>query len=97
MVSQDKKIKPQWLQKSLVGFFLGLTLAYVIIAIFAWYGPGGIDADVKVQFNMWILSPIWLSIIAFTYLFKTAGNAFKSLMFLNAFFLSLFFILKVIS
>ncbi len=97
MVSQNKKIQPQWLQKSLVGFFLGLTLAYAIVALFAWYGPGGIDADVKVQFNMWIVSPIWLSIIAFTYLFKTAGNALKSLLLLNALCFSLFFILKVLS
>ncbi len=77
-------IQPHWWEKSLVGLFLGLTLSYLLVGLFAWYGPGGIDAEFKVQFNMWMVSPLWLSIVAFTFMFKTAGQAFRTLFFLNS-------------
>ena len=52
-LSQDEKIQPHWWRKSLIGFFMGLTFTYALIGIFAWYGPGGIDAETKVQFKIY--------------------------------------------
>ncbi|WP_348633892.1 hypothetical protein [Shewanella sp. WXL01] len=59
LLPQDK-IQPHWWRKSLISFFLGLLLSYGIVALFAWFGPGGLEMDMKVQFNMWMLSVIWL-------------------------------------
>ncbi|AQS37893.1 hypothetical protein Sps_02741 [Shewanella psychrophila] len=70
-LSKTEKIQPHWWQKSLAASVLGLTLAYAIIAIFAWFGPGGIDAPMKVQFNMWMVSLLWMPILAFSFMFKT--------------------------
>ena len=89
-----EKIQPHWWSKSFAGFILGLTLAYAIVALFAWYGPGGIDAPVKVQFNMWLISPIWLLILSFTYLFKTGKKAFFYLGSANILLYSIFLFLR---
>ena len=66
-LSQDEKIQPHWWRKSLIGFFMGLSFTYALVA---WFGPGGIDGPMKLQFNMWIISPISLSIMCFIFLFE---------------------------
>lgn len=88
------KIQPHWWRKSFIGIFLGLSFAYSIVALFAWYGPGGIEADIKVQFNMWMISPIWLTIIAFTFMFKTAKQALLYLLSANIISYAVFFALR---
>ncbi|QQX79413.1 hypothetical protein JK628_18060 [Shewanella sp. KX20019] len=75
-LTQAEKIQPHWWGKSLTASFLGLTLAFGLVAIFAWFGPGGIDAAMKVQLNMWLISLIWLPTLALSFLFKTAASAF---------------------
>ncbi len=87
------KIQPQWFSKTLVSGILGLTLAYGIIATFAWYGPGGIDADVKVQFNMWAITPIWLLVVSFSYLFKNVWRMVQWLVAANVITYGLYYIL----
>ncbi|MEI6894850.1 MAG: hypothetical protein V5789_09525 [Colwellia sp.] len=92
-----EKIQPHWWSKTLAGIFLGLSLSYALVIIFAWYGPGGIDAPAKVQFNMWIISPIWLLIFSFTYMFKTGLKAALYLLGANITAYSLFFFLGWLS
>ncbi|NTS78051.1 hypothetical protein HR060_14420 [Catenovulum sp. SM1970] len=96
-LQQADKIQPHWWRKTLIGLFLGLTLAYGLIASFAWFGPGGIDADVKVQFNMWMVAALWMLILPFIYLFKTAQAAFKYMLLANALAYGLFFVLGGVS
>ena len=74
-LTRAQKIQPHWWRKSLIAIVFGLTLTYGIVAIFAWFGPGGINAVMKVQFNMWLISLIWLPILTFIFLFKTAARA----------------------
>lgn len=93
-LTAEQKIQPHWWRKTLIGVFLGLSFAYSIIAIFAWYGPGGIDAPVKVQLNMWLVGLIWLLCLPFVYLFKTAGQAFKYLLIANMVGYAVFFALR---
>ena len=62
MTSPSRR-QPTWLGKTLAGTFLGLALSFIFVAFFAWYGPGGIDARDKVQFNMWMITPVWLTIL----------------------------------
>lgn len=88
------KRQPTWLGKSLAGAFLGLALAFIFTAFFAWYGPGGIDAQDKVQFNMWMTAILWLSIFSFTYLFNSNKQAWYVLGGLNIVLYGLFFILQ---
>jgi len=96
-LSAAEKIQPHWWTKTLAGLTLGLTLAYALVAIFAWYGPGGIDAPVKVQFNMWLISPIWLLILSFSFLFKTGLKAIGYLLLANIIFYGIFFALGWLS
>nr|WP_258405020.1 hypothetical protein [Shewanella psychrotolerans] len=75
LLSPVNKIQPQWWQKTLIASLLGFSLAYSIIGLFAWFGPGGIDAPTKVQFNMWLVCLLWLCILSLGFMFKTARNA----------------------
>lgn len=93
-LSALEKIQPHWWLKTFAGLTLGLTLSFALIGMFAWYGPGGIDAPVKVQFNMWMISPIWLIILTFSYLFKTGLKAFIYLGSANIMLYSLYFLLR---
>lgn len=93
-LSQAEKIQPHWWSKTIAGGVLGLTLSYSLVAIFAWYGPGGIDATTKVQFNMWLISPIWLLVLSLTYLFKTGLKAVMYLGAANLIFYTLFLLLR---
>lgn len=70
-LAEQDKLQPDWWTKSLAGLILGFTLALGLVGLFAWFGPGGIDADTKVQFNMWLITPIWLLILSFSFMFKT--------------------------
>lgn len=89
-----KKIQPTWLGKSLAGGFLGLALAFILMALFAWYGAGGIDTRDKVQFNMWMIPLLWLTIFSFTYLFNSSKQAWAVLGSLNIVLYSLFYIFR---
>ncbi|KZN54715.1 hypothetical protein N474_17550 [Pseudoalteromonas luteoviolacea CPMOR-2] len=77
-----KKIEPHWWGKTLAGIFAGFFLSIGIVGIFAWLGPDGLTQQIteeqrlwKTQFNMWIITPIWLLILSFVYLFKTSREA----------------------
>jgi len=93
-LTADQKIQPHWWLKTVAGVLLGFTLAYAFVAIFAWFGPGGITAPVKVQFNMWMISPIWLMVLSFSYLFKTGLKAVVYLTFANVIAYSVFFAMR---
>ena len=44
--------------------------------LFAWLSPGGIAADPgKVQFNMWLVAPLWAGVLSFVYLFRDSRRA----------------------
>ncbi|WP_428718235.1 hypothetical protein [Undibacterium curvum] len=72
-VKPQKKpaIHPDWWSKTLAGAVLALTLAFAVCGLFAWWGPGGISAPNKVQFVMWMITPLWLVIFSLVYLFHT--------------------------
>lgn len=69
------KIQPDWWLKISAGAIAGLAIAFGCVGLFAWFGPGGLDAPVKGQFNMWMVAPIWLPLFAGVFLFKTGIRA----------------------
>lgn len=87
-------IQPQWWRKTLIGLLLCLSLAYALVALFAWYGPGGIQAPVKVQLNMWLLAPLWLTFFSLSYLFTSWRTAAIKLGLANLLCWGLFFTLR---
>lgn len=98
MSRRDKaQIQPHWWSKSLAGIFPALTLSYGLVALFAWYGPGGIDAANKVQVNMWLITPIWLTIFSLVYLFPTGRKAWGWLLAANVLVFGLFALLRGLS
>lgn len=74
-LAEQEKLQPDWWTKTLAGLILGFFFALGLVGLFAWFGPGGIDADTKVQFNMWLITPIWLLILSFSFMFKTGLRA----------------------
>lgn len=68
-------MKPDWWSKTFAGAFLGGTLALALAGLFAWIGPGGIDAPEKAQFVMWMMAPMWMAVFSTVYLFRTGLRA----------------------
>lgn len=66
---------PDWISKTLAGGLAGLSLAFALVGLFAWFGPGGIAAHGKVQFNMWMVPVIWMGIFCPVYLFRSGARA----------------------
>lgn len=71
----NNKISPDWWTKTLAGAGLGLTLALALAGVFAWAGPGGIDAPNKTQAVMWSIAWIWMPVFALVYLFRSGAHA----------------------
>lgn len=68
-------IRADWWSKTLAGAVLGWTLALALSGLFAWLGPGGVDAPNKSQLVMWLIAPLWMLAFSFTYLFRTGLHA----------------------
>lgn len=68
-------LQPDWISKTLAGAVLGLALSVAVSGLFAWWGPGGIDAPDKVQFNMWVIPLYWMALWSLVYLFRTGLRA----------------------
>ncbi len=65
-----------WFGKTCAGVLLGFGLALALSGLFAWLGPDGIDAGSgKRQFNMWLMAPVWATVLSFVYLFRTSLRA----------------------
>ncbi|MBQ4809712.1 hypothetical protein A7985_04270 [Pseudoalteromonas luteoviolacea] len=82
MARNEGKIQPHWWSKTFAGIIAGFLLSIGIVGIFAWLGPDGLTQPIseetrlwKTQFNMWVITPIWLTILSFVYLFRTGVQA----------------------
>ncbi|KPH65427.1 hypothetical protein AMS58_06025 [Pseudoalteromonas porphyrae] len=75
-IKKSNRIAPDWWTKTIAATLLGYLLALGLVGLFAWFGPGGIDAKSKVQFNVWLTPLIWLLIVSFSFLFKSGLRAF---------------------
>lgn len=65
-----------WFGKSSAGLILGFGLALALSGLFAWLGPQGIAAgNGKVEFNMWLIAPVWCTVLGFVFLFRSSAQA----------------------
>lgn len=74
-MNPDTDFRPDWWSKTLAGCLPGFVIALTLTGLFAWLGPGGIDASDKVQFNMWAIAPLWMTLLGLVYLFRTGWQA----------------------
>lgn len=75
MSAKPDAIRPDWWSKTFAGAVLGATLALAFAGLFAWAGPGGINAREKAQFVMWIMAPLWMAVFSTVYLFRSGRRA----------------------
>mgnify|MGYP001168456324 FL=1 len=65
-----------WFGKATAGVILGFGLALASSGLFAWFGPGGILAGTgKTQLNMWLISPVWLTVLGLCFMFPSGRSA----------------------
>ena len=69
-----------WWCRSLAGAVLGATLALALSGLFAWWGPGGVDARDKMQFVMWLIAPLWMTALACVYFVRSGRHAVVALL-----------------
>ena len=89
-----REFHSHWWSKTLIGALLGLSLAYGLVALFAWFGPHGIEGKDKVQFNMWLVSPIWLTLFSLVYLFAHRRSALLYFVSANFLIFTVYFLLR---
>lgn len=77
------KIQRDWWLKSIAGTVLGWTLALALAGLWAWWGPGGIAAPNKVQFNMWLIAPLWMAALSTVFFVRTGARALGVLLLAN--------------
>lgn len=77
------KIQRDWWLKSVSGSVLGCTLALALVGLWAWWGPGGIAAPDKVQFNMWLIAPLWMLILSAGFFARTGRQVLIALLLAN--------------
>ena len=74
-----------WFGKTSAGIVLGYTLSVVLSGVIAALTPDGLEGGGgKIQFNMWMIAPIWASVLGFVYLFRDSVRAWLWLGLANA-------------
>lgn len=65
-----------WLGKTSAAVLLGPVIALALSGLFAWLGPGGVPGgDGKLQFNMWLVAPVWVAVLSAVHLFRSGMRA----------------------
>lgn len=63
-----------WLAKTLAGVLAGLVIALEASALFAAL-PHGLPPPLMAQLTMWLVMPIWLSVLAGCFAFRNGVRA----------------------
>lgn len=87
--------RADWISKSLAGIVLGFFAAMAICGLF-FLLPLQIGRSGEAQLIMWLLGPIWLTILSTCFLFRTGARAWFWLGVTNVVLYSLYFLFKFI-
>ncbi|MGD2117421.1 MAG: hypothetical protein PVG66_03615 [Chromatiales bacterium] len=93
MTGDTVRIQRDWLSKSLAGSLLGFLLGLGCSGLFMLMGPE-MMANVKVQLAMWLVAPVWLTVLSMTFLFRDGRQAWIWLALANLLVFSLYFLLR---
>jgi hypothetical protein len=64
-----------WFGKTMAGLVLGYALAVALSGVIALLTPGGLGGEGKIQFNMWMIPPLWATVLGFVFLFRDGRRA----------------------
>lgn len=81
-----------WFGKAAAGLVCGYVLAIALTGLFAWFGPAGLTGSSgKTQLNMWLVAPLWVTVLACCFLFRSAARAWGWLLLASAVCMALLF------
>ena len=75
MSQQHQLSSRNWLSKASAGLVLGFSLALGLCGAFVSFGPGETGFSATGQFTMWLMAPLWASILSFCFLFRNGVRA----------------------
>jgi hypothetical protein len=71
-----RQIRPDWWSKASAGAILGLGLALSLVGLYAYLGPGGIDAPGGRYALMRHLEAfVWIAVFGLCFLFRSGRSA----------------------
>ncbi|MGE8280933.1 MAG: hypothetical protein ACN6O2_10900 [Stenotrophomonas sp.] len=76
MSTQRQRLESRhWFGKTMAGVVLGYALSVALSGVLALLTPGGFAGEGKIQFNMWMIAPLWAGVLGFVYLFRDSRRA----------------------
>ena len=66
-----------WFGKTTAGVVLGYALSVALSGVIALLTPGGLAGEGKLQFNMWMIAPLWATVLGFVFLFRDGRRAWS--------------------
>lgn len=90
--TKKEKVQPDWWSKIISATFLGYLFAIGCAGVFLKIYPD-IPSHIRAQLAMWLVIPIWLSILSGCFFFKNGRHAWISLISANLVIFGLYFIL----
>ena len=64
-----------WFAKTMAGVVLGYALSVALSGVIALLTPGGLAGEGKIQFTMWMIPPLWATVLGFVFLFRDGRRA----------------------
>lgn len=85
--------RTDWLSKSLAGILLGFLAAMAICGLF-FLLPLPIGPSAEAQLMMWLVGPVWLTLLSTCFLFRSGTRAWFWLGLTNVVLYALYFLFK---
>ncbi len=74
MAAKAPAIRRDWLSKSIAGVVLGFALGIAASALYVRFGPA-VPLGANAQLAMWMVPPVWFTVLGFVFLFGSGRRA----------------------
>ncbi|MCX4192555.1 hypothetical protein [Methylophaga sp. OBS1] len=95
-MAKQQTLHNDWLSKTVAGLILGFTAALGLSGVLLLI-VSEMNRSASAQLVMWLLSPMWLTLLSTVYLFRNGLRAWGWLALLNLMVYALFFLIKSLS